>query len=138
MEKPEQQTTSKKKTKETKRSGNFREKKGQEFQASRDIYIREQLFLGCSNAEGALPSVGEVGAREAIPLPITTRGVALALFTWQRPLASSLQRSRWMSVAFTGQAWDWLKPGWPDSRAYSLKRTLFPNILKTWMLQILL
>lgn len=75
MDKPDQQPAPKKKTKETKRSGNFREKKGLEFQASRDIYIREQLFLGCSNAEGALPSVGEVVAREAIPLPITTRGV---------------------------------------------------------------
>lgn len=62
-------------TRETKRSGNFRIKKGEEFHASRDIFIREQLFLGCSNATGALPSIGEVTAREAIPLPISTRGV---------------------------------------------------------------
>lgn len=75
MDKPEQPQASRKKTKETKRSGNFREKKGMEFQASRAIFIREQLFLGCSNAEVALPSVGEVVAREAIPLPVTTRGV---------------------------------------------------------------
>ncbi|KAJ8729027.1 hypothetical protein PYW07_006723 [Mythimna separata] len=36
---------------------------------------REQLFLGCSNTEGSLPSIGEVVAWEAIPMPISTRGV---------------------------------------------------------------
>lgn len=64
--------------KQTKRSGNFREKKAEDFHASRDIYIREQLFVGCSNSEGALPSVGEVVAKEAIAMPISTRGVGTA------------------------------------------------------------